>query len=151
MSVQSVYFAFHSKANLLHAALERAMPPAARPAPVEQDADAALAQLVEHACLVLAATGGLALAAAAAGPGDEGAREVLDRHEARRARAAAELVHQVRSRRPLATGMTARRAADVVFGLLSPQLWTLMVRDRGWTPKRYAAWSADAIGHALWG
>ena len=39
----------------------------------------------------------------------------------------------------------------MVYGLLSPQLHALLVRERGWTTKRYAAWSAEAIGRALWG
>ena len=39
----------------------------------------------------------------------------------------------------------------MVYGLLSPQLYALMVHERGWTPKRYAGWVADAIGRALWG
>ena len=149
MSVQSVYFTFHSKANLLQAALDRAAP--AVPSVVEPDPEVAVVRLVEQACVELASNAGLALAAAAAAPGDEAAREVHDHHEARRSRVAAELVHQLRGRRPLAPGVTARRAADVVFGLLSPQLYSLMVTGRGWTAKRYAAWAADAIGRALWG
>ena len=40
----------------------------------------------------------------------------------------------VRSR----SGSPFRRVSDVVYGLLSPQLYALMVHDRGWSPKRYA-------------
>ena len=39
----------------------------------------------------------------------------------------------------------------MVYGLLSPQLYALMVQERGWTPKRYAGWAAEAIRRALWG
>jgi AcrR family transcriptional regulator len=150
MSVQGVYFAFHAKANLLQAALDQATPaPPARTA--ETDPDRCLATLVEGTCLALERTGALALAAAAAAPGDPAAAEVHRAAEASRARAATDLVHRTRALRPLATGVTARRVADVVFGLLSPQLHALMVRDRGWTTKRYAGWATDAIGRALWG
>jgi AcrR family transcriptional regulator len=150
MSVQSVYFAFHTKANLLQAALDDALPPAG-PRPAAQDADRALTLLVDGARRRLEATAPLALAAAAAAPGDAAAREVHARYEKERSQAAAALVQQLRSRRPLAQGVTARKVSDVVFGLLSPQLYVLLVRDRGWTSKRYAEWSADAIGRALWG
>jgi len=150
MSVQSVYFAFHSKANLLNAALERAAPPPA-PRLSEADPDRALALLVEEAVRALEATGPLALAASAAAPGDAAVEEVRDWYEGQRAHLASDLVQQLRSRRPLAPGVTPRRVTDVVYGLLSPQLYALMVRERGWKPQRYAAWSAEAIGRALWG
>ena len=127
MSVQSVYFAFHTKANLLQAAIDAATPEP-DPRPMETDPDRALAELVDEACRLLGTTGPLALAAAAS-----------------------DLVARLRSRRPPAIGVTSRRASDVVYGLLSPQLHTLLVHERGWSPKRYAGWAADAIGRALWG
>ena len=150
MSVQSVYFAFHTKANLLQEAIDDATPePDARS--LETDPDRALAELVDEACRLLGTTGSLALAAAAAGPRDAAADEVLRRYETARSKAASDLVARLRSRRPLAIGVTSRRASDVVYGLLSPQLHTLLVHERGWSPKRYAGWATDAIGRALWG
>ena len=150
VSVQSVYFAFHTKANLLQAAIDAATPEP-DPRPTETDPDRALAELVDEACRLLGTTGPLALTAAAAGPRDAAADEVLRRYESARSKAASDLVARLRSRRPLAIGVTSRRASDVVYGLLSPQLHTLLVHDRGWSPKRYAGWATDAIGRALWG
>ena len=89
--------------------------------------------------------------AAAAGPRDAAADEVLRRYENARSKAASDLVVKLRSRRPLAVAVTTRRASDVVYGLLSPQFHALMVQERGWSPKRFAGWAADAIGRALWG
>jgi AcrR family transcriptional regulator len=150
MSVQGVYFAFHTKANLLDAAFHQASPgPMSRT--TEEDPDRALVAMVEELVRSLEATGPLALAAAAAAPGDDAAAEVHRSQEERRAQAATDLVQRLRARRPLARGVTVRRCSDVVFGLLSPQLHALLVRDRGWSQKRYAAWAADAIGRALWG
>ncbi|CAL9339339.1 hypothetical protein SUDANB121_00246 [Nocardiopsis dassonvillei] len=37
----------------------------------------------------------------------------------------------------LRPGVTAEAAADLLFGLLGPQLYLLFVRDRGWTPDRW--------------
>ena len=119
---------------------------------VETDPDRALAELVDEACRLLETTGPLALAAAAAGPRDAAADEVLRRYETARSKAAWNLVARLRSKRPLAIGVTIRRAADVVYGLLSPQFFhALMVHERGWSSKRYAGWATDTIGRALWG
>jgi AcrR family transcriptional regulator len=154
MSVQSVYFAFHTKANLLRAALERATPPPPPPTskrPTGVDPDEGLVRLVEDAVRSLEATGPLALAATAAAPGDPAVEEVRAGHERQRAQSAVDLVHHLRSLRPLAPGVTPRRVVDVVYGLLSPQLYALLVKERGWTSKRYAGWCAHAVGRALWG
>ena len=150
MSVQSVYFAFHTKANLLQAAIDAAE---SEPGPrrVETDPDRALAEMVDETCRLLGTTGPLALAAAAAGPRDAAADEVLRRFEAARSKAASDLVVRLRSMRPLAIGVTTRRASDVVYGLVSPPLYALMVHERGWSPKRYAGWATGAISRALWG
>jgi hypothetical protein len=37
-------------------------------------------------------------------------------------------------------GMSAEHAADVLFGLLSPELYLVFVRDRGWSPERWERW-----------
>jgi AcrR family transcriptional regulator len=150
MSVQGVYFAFQTKANLLHAAVEEGTPE--RPPRIsEPDPDLLLRVLVEDAAVDLDATGGLELAIAAAPPADRAAAEVHQRLEGLRSQRATAVVQQVRARRPLAPGVTPKRVSDVVFALLSPQLHAVLVRDRGWSSKRYAAWATDAIGRALWG
>ena len=150
MSVQSVYFAFHTKANLLQAALDRAAP---QPSPrlAEADPTGRWSSSSRMRC----------------GPWRPRVRWLSPRRPPRPAtqpstrcgsattanvrKQALDLVQHLRNRRPLARGVTARRVTDVVYGLLSPQLHALLVRERGWTTKRYAAWSADAIGRALWG
>lgn len=150
MSVQGVYFAFQTKANLLRAAVDAAMP-AGPFREGERDPDLLLRGLVEDAVAVLRATGALAGAVASAPPADHAGVEVHRHLETLRSRRAAALVQHVRALRPLAPGVTPKRVADVVFALLSPQMHALLVQDRGWSSKRYAAWAADAISRALWG
>ncbi len=150
MSVQSVYFAFGTKAALLRAAIERLTPPPST-RPVDRDPDRVLKALVEERVRGLDATGALVLAAAAAAPGEPAVADVSAWQQSLRAQSASDLVSQLRSRRPLATGVTARRASDVVYGLLSPHLHAALVQERGWTSRRYAAWVGDAIARALWG
>jgi len=40
----------------------------------------------------------------------------------------------------LRAGLRAREAEDVVHALMSPEVYRLLVVDRGWTPARYADW-----------
>ena len=40
----------------------------------------------------------------------------------------------------LRPGVDAALIADVFFGLLSPQLYLVLVRDRGWSPQRWEDW-----------
>ena len=150
MSVQGVYFAFQNKANLLLASVEAAVPDPPE-ADGGTDPDQVLRRLVEEVTAGLDATGGMSLAVASAPPSDAAAAEVHARLEAHRSRQASALVQRLRALRPLAPGVTAKRVSDVVFALLSPQLHAVLVRDRGWSSRRYAAWAADAIGRALWG
>jgi AcrR family transcriptional regulator len=42
-------------------------------------------------------------------------------------------------------GLTADHAADVLFGLLSPELYQLLVRDRGWTSEAYERWVHNTL------
>jgi len=45
--------------------------------------------------------------------------------------------------------LSAEQAADVLFGLLSPELYLLFVRDRGWTPERWQQWAYDTLRSQL--
>jgi hypothetical protein len=39
----------------------------------------------------------------------------------------------------------------VLFGLLSPELYLLLVRDRGWAPDRWERWVYDTLHAQLCG
>jgi hypothetical protein len=41
--------------------------------------------------------------------------------------------------------------ADLLFGLLSPELYLLFVRDRGWTPDRWEQWVYETLHAQLCG
>jgi AcrR family transcriptional regulator len=42
-------------------------------------------------------------------------------------------------------GLTAEHAADLLYALLSPQLYLLLVRDRAWTPDQWEQWTYDTL------
>lgn len=51
----------------------------------------------------------------------------------------------------LRTGLTERRAADIVYAMMSPETFRLLVIDRGWTTRRYEEWLVPALCHQLLG
>jgi AcrR family transcriptional regulator len=51
--------------------------------------------------------------------------------------------------RALRPGLKERDAADIIHGLMSPELYRLLVIDRGWTPVRYEQWLAAALAAQL--
>jgi len=61
--------------------------------------------------------------------------DVDPRHVVQR-RAAEALVGKPGAR----AGMSAEEAADVLYGLLSPELYLLFVRERGWSCERWERW-----------
>jgi AcrR family transcriptional regulator len=46
-------------------------------------------------------------------------------------------------------GVTAEHAADLLFSLLSPELYLLLVRDRGWSPDEWERWSCATLSSQL--
>ncbi|WP_269939683.1 TetR/AcrR family transcriptional regulator [Arthrobacter sp. HY1533] len=162
MSVQSVYFVFHNKAKLLQAAFDQAAMGAVDPTPPPQStwylaalqaatAEEALRGLVHGNCRILQGTAPLTLAAASAAAGDPVVAELHARNEGLRMEVLSEMTRQLGARRNFRPGMTLSKAMDVAYGLLSPQLFTLLTQARGWTPEEFADWVADSLQHELWG
>ncbi|HEV7897946.1 MAG TPA: helix-turn-helix domain-containing protein [Planosporangium sp.] len=45
--------------------------------------------------------------------------------------------------------VSAEHAADVLFGLLGPELYLLFVRDRDWTPEQWEQWAYSTLRSQL--
>jgi AcrR family transcriptional regulator len=43
------------------------------------------------------------------------------------------------------SNLTVERAADILFGLLSPELYLLLVAARGWSPAEWETWILDTL------
>jgi AcrR family transcriptional regulator len=59
-------------------------------------------------------------------------------HEAQRA-----IVESLDAKRALMPGLGVDRAADILWTLNHPDVWQLLVRERGWTPDEWERWFAD--------
>jgi AcrR family transcriptional regulator len=49
----------------------------------------------------------------------------------------------------LRTGLSARRAGDIIWALASERVYLALVRERGWSPKAYEAWLTEQLVGAL--
>lgn len=48
-------------------------------------------------------------------------------------------------------GVTADHAADVLYATISPEMFLLLVRDRGWSPEKFADWALESLRAQLIG
>jgi AcrR family transcriptional regulator len=53
------------------------------------------------------------------------------------------IVERLHQRKALRRGLDVTRAADILWTLNHPNLWQLLVVERGWTPDRFEKWFAD--------
>jgi AcrR family transcriptional regulator len=49
----------------------------------------------------------------------------------------------------LRPGLRERDAADIIHALMSPEVYRLLVGDRGWPPQRYEQWLTDVLTSQL--
>ena len=54
------------------------------------------------------------------------------------------IVEVLHARGALRAGLDVARAADILWTLNHPDLWHLLVGERGWTPEQYERWCGDA-------
>jgi len=53
------------------------------------------------------------------------------------------IVEELQKKDALRSGLTVGRATDILWTLNHPDLWQLLVRQRGWTPDEYELWCSD--------
>jgi len=46
-------------------------------------------------------------------------------------------------------GLTAEHAADLLYATLGPEMYLLLVRDRGWSAKQFAEWAVASLRSQL--
>jgi AcrR family transcriptional regulator len=59
------------------------------------------------------------------------------------------IVKALHARKALRPGLGVARAADVLWTLNHPDLWLLLVGERGWTPAEWERWFADVVRSQL--
>jgi len=87
----------------------------------------------------------LAEAAAA----DPEAAELLALARRQRHTGQSRIARQLAERGALAEGLSEADAADIVYALFSPELYRVLILERGWPAERYGEWLSRALRDAL--
>jgi AcrR family transcriptional regulator len=59
------------------------------------------------------------------------------------------IVRALHRKQRLRSGLKARDAADIVHAVMSPEVYRLLVVERGWTSDRYRQWVSDTLAQQL--
>ncbi len=86
---------------------------------------------------------------AAAASGDADAVALLAQVRQQRLFGMTMMARQLHDLRGLRRGLGVPAAADLLWAMTDPAPYDLLVRQRGWTPRRYADWLARAIGASV--
>lgn len=158
VAVQTLYLSFGSKTAILRAALDAALqgdePEGLLEADwfrrvlSEPDGPAALRLFCTEAKEVISRAAPLfdVLRAAAADPE---VAEVLAGNKAARQRGYRQVAESLASRTGFATGLTADDAWAILYTTVSEDTFLLMVTECGWTPDRWATWTAQVCTRSL--
>jgi AcrR family transcriptional regulator len=80
---------------------------------------------------------------------DPAAARLLDEIRRQRDQGQREIARALSRSRALRPGIKERDAADVIHALMAPEVYRLLVHDRGWTPDRYRQWLAMTLAQQL--
>ena len=159
VAVQTVYFVFRTKDNLLQAVHEWTVlgddptpPPLqdwALAAAAEPDGRRAVRMNVAGVATILARMAPMIPVFHAVSQDAAGA--VFRQSEDLRREGMVELAASLSKRTPLVSGMTRRRAADLLFVLTGPESYRAFVLGCGWSPRQWVRWVGDTLSRELFG
>jgi len=156
----TVYRLFSSKLGILKALLDvsivgddEAVPLAERPHVrslfAEPDAKHQLAGFVGVTAQVNSRTAPIYRILVSAASSDAGAAALLDELTRQRHAGQQRIARALARAGALRPELRARDAADIIHALMSPEVYRLLVVDRGWQPERYERWLADLLADQL--
>ena len=160
VAVQTVYFVFHTKAEVLDSAYGLAVmgedDPAVpqdqawyRQALAEPDVSIAVQLVVDGLSEILRRVAPLDFAVRTAAAADPEASAFLARNEGMRADGYREMVAFLSRKRPLRENVTSARATDLMLFLAGPGAYRALVLERGWTHAEWVAWTSGALAQQL--
>ena len=76
---------------------------------------------------------------------DPGAAALLEEQTRQRQQGQARIARSLARAGALRAGVRERDAADIIHALMSPEVYRLLTRDRGWRPERYQQWLQEIL------
>ena len=159
-SPDTIYKSFGGKAGLLRALCADALR-GSRPEPAEQRSDAMQAAEADpHALLrglgtltteIAPRIAPLLLLLAAASDTDTSLAQLRAELDQARLTRMTSVAGTLAAKTPLRPGVSAEDAAEIMWTYSSPELYRLLVIDRGWSPERYGQFVGNALIDALLG
>lgn len=156
VAVQTIYFAFGNKPSLLKELVDVTIAGDDQPIPTMQRdwfrealaADTAEAHLYAHVqgtCQVLQRVAPIMDVLRAAGAQDPSLAGMWQQDTDPRLEVQTATARNLVAKPGAKPDLSVEHAADLLFGLLSPQLYLLFVRDRGWAPERWERWVYETL------
>lgn len=156
VAVQTLYYTFRTKSELLQAAYEWAVVADGVPPHLSEwwravdeatDVRDAVRLLVENTIPILERAAPLVWVVQS----DEGARAVYEHNEKLRIDGNQALVRMLAAKHPLRNGLTDDRARDILLVFTGPQQFQLLTAEYGWSSAEYTTWVIGAVLRELFG
>lgn len=156
----TIYRLFASKLGILKALLDASIAGDDQPVAVQDRPDVAALFAVSDPVALLTGFAGVTTAinrrtndvhrvlVSAAGS-DPAAAELLGEIQQQRSHGQSRIARTLARNGALRTDLRERDAIDIVHAVMSPEVYRLLVVDRGWSPKRYEEWLATTLCQQL--
>jgi AcrR family transcriptional regulator len=158
----TIYRHFGSKREILKAVLDVAFGgddediefqhrPEVQDAFAAQDAGAMLDAFAHVHRGVMKRAGALQHVLAASAVIDDEAAEMLEATRRQRHLGQGRIVRDLARRKALRAGLTQREAVDIVYTVMSPEIYRILTVERGWSDEQLEAWVAHTLRTQLLG
>jgi TetR/AcrR family transcriptional regulator, regulator of autoinduction and epiphytic fitness len=156
----TVYRLFSSKLGILKALLDTSIAGDDQPRAVQERPDIAslfaqrdprklLAGFAAVTTAINARTNDAYRVLTSAAGSDPAAAELLGHIRQQRGQGQGRIARTLSRAHALKPGLRERDAADLIHALMSPEVYLLLVVERGWTPERYERWLATTLTQQL--
>jgi AcrR family transcriptional regulator len=156
----TVYRLFSSKQGILKALVDTSIAGDEEPVPLAErppvrslltapDPRDQLARLAAVSVDINTRTAPIYRILVSAASSDTDAAAILDELTRQRQEGQGRVATALSRAKALRPGLRAHDAGDVIHALASPELYHLLVIDRGWSPERYERWLAEALAGQL--
>lgn len=160
VAVQTVYFAFHTKATLLSRAYDYAvmgeresLVPTSQPWYQEMRTANSLTDAVQHMVVgvgeITRRLTPLYIIAQSTAASDPEVAEVVNRHERWRIEGYAQVLEVLRTKAPLRSGLDPERANHLLLLYVGMDVYHFLVEVSGWSHDEWAAWTTETLAAQL--